>query len=113
MPQMRAYMVSTVGKNPPDVPEMSLAILEHKTGENKKNQTKAKEVKWQRKRKEKKEQEPKKKITHHGRAGHPVIHISESGKKYIMVRKKGGGVKRLYEGSKHKTKNGKKEVLRL
>lgn len=44
----------------------------------------------------------KKLITYHGRRGHPVIHISETGKKYIMVRKKGGGVKRLYEGSKYR-----------
>ena len=40
-------------------------------------------------------------ITYHKRAGKPVIHTSKSGRKYIMVRAKGGGVKRLYEGSKY------------
>ena len=41
-------------------------------------------------------------ITYHGRKGKPVIHTNEKGRKYIMVRKTGGGVKRLYEGSKYK-----------
>lgn len=41
----------------------------------------------------------KKKITYHGRSGYPEIHTSASGKRYIVVRAKGGGVKRLYEGS--------------
>ncbi len=36
--------------------------------------------------------------TYHGRMGNPVIHTDEHGKKYIMVRARGGGVKRLYEG---------------
>lgn len=54
----------------------------------------------------------KKLITYHGRKGYPVIHISETGRKYIMVRKKGGGVKRLYEGSKYRI-NGKIKKLSL
>lgn len=54
----------------------------------------------------------KKIITYHGRKGRPVIHTSKTGKKYIMVRKKGGGVKRLYEGSKYTT-NGKTKKLCL
>lgn len=54
----------------------------------------------------------KKIIKYHGREGRPEIHIAKSGKQYIMVRKKGGGVKRLYEGSKY-TDNGKVKVLRL
>ena len=44
-------------------------------------------------------------VIYHGRKGLPTIHMSESGKKYIMVRKKGGGVRRLYEGSKYKENN--------
>jgi len=51
-------------------------------------------------------------IQYHGRKGHPVVHYTESGKKYIMVRKKGGGVKRLYEGSKYR-ENGKVKRLKL
>jgi hypothetical protein len=42
-------------------------------------------------------------ITYHGRSGHPHIHTAKTGKKYIMVRARGGGVKRLYEGSKYWT----------
>lgn len=39
----------------------------------------------------------RKKMTYHGRTGYPMIHITRtSGRKYIMVRKKGGGTKRLY-----------------
>lgn len=34
--------------------------------------------------------------TYHGRSGHPVIHHTEDGKEYIMVRAEGGGDKRLY-----------------
>jgi len=30
------------------------------------------------------------------REGYPVIHLSKTGREYIMVRKKGGGTKRLY-----------------
>lgn len=51
-------------------------------------------------------------ITYHGRTGRPVIHTTKSGRRYIMVRAKGGGVKRLYEGSKY-TENRKVKVLRL
>jgi len=40
-------------------------------------------------------------IIFHKRRGHPIIHENKRGKRYIMVRKKGGGVKRLYEGSKY------------
>jgi len=36
------------------------------------------------------------KLTYHGRSGYPVIHYSSAGRAYIMVRKKGGGTKRLY-----------------
>jgi len=46
-------------------------------------------------------------ITYHGRSGRPQIHTTKSGRKYIMVRAKGGGRKRLYEGSKYWT--GKEE----
>ena len=38
----------------------------------------------------------KKKMTYHGRTGRPVIHKTKTKKRYIMVRKKGGGTKRLY-----------------
>lgn len=31
----------------------------------------------------------KKRITYHGRAGYPVIHTTDTGRKYIMVRAKG------------------------
>ena len=54
----------------------------------------------------------RKKITYHGRVGYPIVHISGSGRKYIMVRAKGGGVKRLYEGSKYR-ENGKVKRLEL
>lgn len=40
-----------------------------------------------------------KRIVYHGRAGKPIIHTAASGKHYIVVRAKGGGIKRLYEGS--------------
>ena len=54
----------------------------------------------------------KKKITYHGRTGYPIIHKTKKGRKYIMVRKKGGGVKRLYYGSKY-TENGKMKRLEI
>jgi hypothetical protein len=41
----------------------------------------------------------KKTICYHGRCGKPFIHEDAKGKRFIMVRKKGGGTKRLYEGS--------------
>lgn len=42
-------------------------------------------------------------ITYHGRTGKPIIHYTNSGRKYIMVRAKGGGTKRLYNGSLYST----------
>ena len=42
-------------------------------------------------------------ITYHRRRGHPVIHTAKSGRRYIMVRRTGGGTKRLYEGSRYYT----------
>lgn len=54
----------------------------------------------------------RKTITYHGRKGRPLIHISKSGRKYIMVRAKGGGVRRLYEGSRYR-ENGKVKRLVL
>ena len=54
----------------------------------------------------------KKKITYHGRTGKPKIHKSKKGRKYIMVRKKGGGRKRLYQKSLYKT-NGKTKRLKI
>lgn len=42
-----------------------------------------------------------KSITYHGRRGHPEVHVAKSGRRYILVRAAGGGVKRLYEGSKY------------
>ena len=56
-------------------------------------------------------------ITYHGRTGRPEIHETRTGRKYIMVREKGGGTKRLYEGSKYyeepTRKRGKKTWKRL
>ena len=54
----------------------------------------------------------KKKITYHGRGGYPVIHKTESGKKFIMVRAEKGGTKRLYDKSKY-SENGKSKRLEL
>ena len=51
-------------------------------------------------------------ITYHGRSGYPIIHKTASDRKYIMVRAKDGGVKRLYEGSKY-AENGKVKRLKL
>lgn len=42
-------------------------------------------------------------ITYHGRTGRPVVHRTKYGREYIMVRKSGGGTKRLYEGSTYWT----------
>lgn len=51
----------------------------------------------------------KKVIKYHGRSGKPLIHSNKQGKKFIIVRKKGGGVKRLYEGTEYRTtKKGKR-----
>ena len=44
----------------------------------------------------------RKKITYHGRSGYPVVHKTAKGKKFMMVRAPGGGVKRLYQGSKYR-----------
>jgi len=38
----------------------------------------------------------KKKMTYHGRTGYPLIHATRGGRLFIMVRKRGGGTKRLY-----------------
>ena len=35
-------------------------------------------------------------MSYHGREGYPIIHITRTGRIYIMVRKDSGGVKRLY-----------------
>lgn len=35
-------------------------------------------------------------MTYHGKSGRPLVHCSETGREYIMVRKQGGGDKRLY-----------------
>lgn len=44
----------------------------------------------------------RKTVKYHGRSGKPLIHLAKTvGKRYIMVRAVGGGVKRLYEGSKY------------
>lgn len=41
-------------------------------------------------------------ITYHGRTGNPVVHRTKTaGKKFIMVRAKRGGTRRLYAGSKY------------
>jgi len=54
----------------------------------------------------------KRKLTYHGRTGRPVVHTSDTGKQYIMVRAKGGGTKRLYSGSRYTT-NGMTRRLRV
>ena len=38
-------------------------------------------------------------ITYHGRTGRPKVHTSSTGRDFIMVRRRGGGTKRLYGGS--------------
>lgn len=55
----------------------------------------------------------KKSITYHGRAGHPKVHRTKRGRKYIMVRKPGGGVKRLYQGTKYLIHKRAKALKRL
>lgn len=45
-------------------------------------------------------------ITYHGRKGRPIIHLTKVNlKPFIMVRKVGGGTKRLYLGSAKAGKN--------
>ena len=51
----------------------------------------------------------RRKINYHGRSRHPVIHKTEKGKKYMMVRSN-NGTKRLYEGSKYKTDDKTKKL---
>lgn len=51
-------------------------------------------------------------ITYHGRSGRPMVHKTPRGKEYIMVRAKGGGTQRLYEGSEYRT-NHRTRRLRL
>ena len=55
----------------------------------------------------------KKVYVYHGRKGTPKIHTSKTKRKYIMVRKVGGGVKRLYEGSLYSENSGKIKKLKL
>ncbi len=58
----------------------------------------------------------KKTITYHGRTGRPVVHATPRGRKFIMVRAKGGGVKRLYEGARYRIGEQRtklKKILRL
>lgn len=52
-------------------------------------------------------------IRYHGREGRPMIHEDGQGRQYIMVRKKGGGTKRLYEGSLYSEEKGDKSRKRL
>lgn len=53
------------------------------------------------------------KITYHGRTGKALIHTAKSGRRYTMVRAVGGGVKRLYEGSRYSTGKGQTKRLKL
>jgi len=53
----------------------------------------------------------KKSKMYHGRVGSPVVHITKGGRKYIMVRAKGGGVKRLYSGSKYQQNGAVKRLV--
>jgi len=53
----------------------------------------------------------RKKITYHGRTGFPIIHMTKGGRKYIMVRAKGGGTRRLYEGSKYQENGAIKRLV--
>lgn len=38
----------------------------------------------------------RKQMTYHGRVGYPMVHTSDAGREFIMVRKKGGGTKKLF-----------------
>ena len=54
-------------------------------------------------------------ITYHGRSGKPKLHWTGKGRAFIMVRKKGGGNKRLYLDSKLARKSitkGYKELVK-
>ena len=55
----------------------------------------------------------KNEIKYHDRIGHPDVHVDEKGRKYIMVRKSGGGTKRLYEGQKYRPSKKSKETKTL
>lgn len=55
----------------------------------------------------------KRKVTYHGRSGRPVLHKAKSGHRFIMVRKPGGGVKRLYEGTKYAVNKARTAFKRL
>jgi len=52
----------------------------------------------------------KRKLCYHGRCGHPIIHSDKNGREYIMVRKRGGGVKRLYLKNGNVPKKYRKKV---
>ena len=55
-------------------------------------------------------------VKYHGRAGKPLVHTTRTGRQYIMVRAPGGGVKRLYSGTRYyeePTGPGKKTWRRL
>jgi len=43
----------------------------------------------------------KRTMVYHGRTGKPTIHKAKSGRTYVLVRAKGGGVKRLYNYKKY------------
>lgn len=47
-------------------------------------------------------------IEYHGRRGYPTLHWSSRGRAFIMVRKRGGGTKRLYLD----TKTGKQAITK-
>jgi len=52
-------------------------------------------------------------MTYHGCSGKPIIHQADNSKLYIMVRvAKGGGTKRLYEGTAY-AENGRVRRLSL
>ena len=53
----------------------------------------------------------KKSKMYHGRVSRPIIHITKSGRKYVMVRKSGGGTRRLYEGSKYQENGAVKRLV--
>jgi len=53
----------------------------------------------------------KKRVCYHGRCEHLLVHYSKSGKKYVLVRKKGGDTRRLYNGSYYFTGREKKLLV--
>lgn len=55
-------------------------------------------------------------VRYHGREGHPVVHEDKRGKRFMMARAKGGGTKRIYEGTKIRVGKGprsQKVLLKL